>query len=381
MKNEKLFIMGASARAAAEAAVGSGFNVIAADLFADRDLQCVAESIRVEDYPGDFLKVLKRFIRERPGWSVVYTGAIENHPDLIEEIETIAPLYGNSASVIRRVRDPLELYRVLKQHEISVVDVHASETANLHQDKRWLAKPLLSAGGQSVDFAAHQVSDTARTESKADDFYFQEFVEGTVCSGSYVFDQTSRPSSQLIGVTEMLVGCEWLGVDGFRYCGSITRIPDVRERQQWNHLGEVLSQQFQLRGLCGVDAILSNGDVVPIEVNPRFTASMELFDLQERSLLRRHVDAFHGASRMHKQLNTSLQCIGKCIVFAQEDVLFPDKWEHLEPPTVHFADIPQPQSISAGQPILTMIARAESRDQLMAVLRTESERLYDRLRK
>ncbi|MBW3539720.1 MAG: hypothetical protein KY476_05570, partial [Planctomycetes bacterium] len=46
-----LLIAGASARAAAQSAVRSGWSVTALDLFADRDLAATCEAVRVESYP------------------------------------------------------------------------------------------------------------------------------------------------------------------------------------------------------------------------------------------------------------------------------------------------------------------------------------------
>ena len=45
----------------------------------------------------------------------MYTGALENHPGLLKKLAAQRPLYGNAADVVRRVRDPFAVARVLTE--------------------------------------------------------------------------------------------------------------------------------------------------------------------------------------------------------------------------------------------------------------------------
>ena len=59
----RLLIVGASARAAAWSARRAGFDVVAADLFADTDLQQLAKTIQVE--PREYPQALGDLVHRR----------------------------------------------------------------------------------------------------------------------------------------------------------------------------------------------------------------------------------------------------------------------------------------------------------------------------
>ena len=97
-----LIILGASTRAAAMSARRAGWTPWCADLFADLDLERIAtvRKIPADEYPDGLLDAL----HDAPPGPVMYTGALENRPDLIERIDR--RIFGNSAEVVRRVRTP-----------------------------------------------------------------------------------------------------------------------------------------------------------------------------------------------------------------------------------------------------------------------------------
>src|SRR4029079_11746338 len=98
-------IVGASARAAAASAVRAGFQPVTADLFADLDLRRIATATRISPYPDGFLDWLSPLAL--PCW--MYTVAMENHPELIDQMAWIAPLWGNAGDVLHEVRNPFTL--------------------------------------------------------------------------------------------------------------------------------------------------------------------------------------------------------------------------------------------------------------------------------
>ena len=68
-----------------------------------------------------------------------------------------------------------------------------------------------------------------------------------------------------------------LGSHGFQYAGSIGLLPISEATDKTlMMLGDVLTKQFDLSGLFGIDIILDGDQVWTIEVNPRYTASMEI---------------------------------------------------------------------------------------------------------
>ena len=100
--NRVLTIVGSSARAAAQSAVRAGFSVCAGDLFADADLCRIGHATRVGPYPAGLADVVGG---SQPGaW--MYTGALENYPLLVDAMARQRTLWGNPATVLRRVRRP-----------------------------------------------------------------------------------------------------------------------------------------------------------------------------------------------------------------------------------------------------------------------------------
>src|SRR5262249_56304772 len=102
---------GASARAAAGSLVRAGFAAWAVDLFADRDLKQVASCVRcpADRYPAALPELAEQF----PPGPVIYTGGLENHPDVVRELSARRELWGSSPEVLERVRDPLALNAAL----------------------------------------------------------------------------------------------------------------------------------------------------------------------------------------------------------------------------------------------------------------------------
>ena len=97
-----LLIVGASARAAAGSARRAGLRVATCDLFADGDLAACAQATRIGRYPAG----LKPWIEQQAAVPWIYTGALENHPGLIEQLAALRPLLGTSADAVRAARDP-----------------------------------------------------------------------------------------------------------------------------------------------------------------------------------------------------------------------------------------------------------------------------------
>jgi predicted ATP-grasp superfamily ATP-dependent carboligase len=352
-ESPRLLICGASVRAAAQSAHRAGFQIIAADLFRDLDLQEIAEALRIESYPDEFAKIRK----DRCGDPVMYTGALENHPALLDEFADAGLLWGNSAATVRRIRDPMLLHRTLRAHGISSPEVRLRAPLD-SQHLKWLRKPLRSAGGFRV--RAWTPNESADSTESAD-YYFQQFVPGTVRAGSFI---GARGTCRLIGVSDTFVGHDWGGASDFAYCGSVTHVAGSRETQHWQDIGRVLTEQFNLVGLFGVDAIVTKDLVWPLEVNPRYTASMELFESPSgASLVDAHVKACSDVNTWDADLVTCQRIVGKCILYAPEKLQLPNAFElPSEVPGVYLADIPSARmAVEPNRPILSVLASGDSK--------------------
>lgn len=399
----RLGIFGASVRAAAKSAVTAGLSVCAADLFADEDLRRIApDARRVRCYPDDFLELCAEWLPD--AW--LYTGALENFPDFLGKMAAVRPLLGNGPDVLATVRDPAVLAQILQEGGIAFPETLPAP-AEIPTDGTWLLKKKASAGGLWIQpwlgqlpASIRSVADAARgrkrrtVERSSDlssighletpnDWVLQRRIEGTPCAALFM---CARGQVMLIGVTRQLIGVPWLRAGAFTYCGSIGPLvmPDVL-RGQFERIGEVLARDFRVTGLVGVDAVVAGDEVWVIEVNPRYTASCELWEwLDPRfSAIGCHVAACRdGRLPSAKELPQPRDSAAKAILYARSDLRIGARFHELldEPGNrghkFSAADIPAVgSSIRHGQPILSLLVRGDDQQQLVPMLRTLAARL------
>lgn len=391
--SQSIAIVGASTRAAAASAKRAGFTPITADLFADADLRAIATTTRISPYPEGFLDWLRTV--EPPAW--MYTGALENHLELIDQMAWIAPLWGNPGDVLQRVRDPFELAVVLRDAGLLFPETRFHDDG-LPRDGTWLAKTYQGASGSGVrvlsaeysvgDMNDASVGDALPPESRP---YFQHRIPGI--SSAAVFAGVG-PRAILLGTTRQLIGESWLGAHGFQYAGSIGPLAvDAAVRATIERIGNTLVEQFELAGLFGVDLIINAGEVWTVEVNPRYTASVEIVErMAQVNALTVHANAFQlapsgdgspqraGASAPPTTATLSSAdetipprprpiCHGKAILFAKRDIVIWSSFAQMSlaeaqlEPWPALADVsPAGTFVEAGRPILTVFADGKTTD-------------------
>ena len=167
--SNRLIVIGASARAAAFSAIRSGFAPFWIDLFGDLDLAEVAEGrvVPAQGYPSDLITLAE----QAPPAPWMYTGAIENHLDVVTAISTRRPLLGNDAETCAAVRNPMRLSDCFAKAGIHFPEISRS-TQDISRNHAWIVKPLRSGGGIAIS----RYRDTAPFD--ADQHYLQEFIEG-----------------------------------------------------------------------------------------------------------------------------------------------------------------------------------------------------------
>jgi predicted ATP-grasp superfamily ATP-dependent carboligase len=366
-------IVGASARSAAASAIRAGFQPITADLFADADLRQFATSTKIAPYPDGFLDWLRTV--EPPTW--MYTGALENHPGLIDQMAWVAPLWGNGGDVLERVRSPWELAAALRDEGLLFPETRAS-AEGLPHDGSWLAKTYRGASGSGV----REVGQIGQSE---DCPVFQRRIDGSPCAAVFV---AAAGDAELLGVTRQLVGNEWIGAHGYQYAGSIGPWPVVPAVLDLiRRVGSVLAERFDLVGLFGVDMIHDGQRVWVLEVNPRYTASVEVV---ERALgvqaVAAHAAACGGSSNA-RCFEDDPACgnrgvHGKAILFARRDVVIGARFgemalaEALRSPWPTLADVPPAGTlVEAGRPILTLFADGASVEEVEMRLKERASEL------
>ena len=202
----------------------------------------------------------------------------------------------------------------------------------------------------------------------------------------------ARGEVHVLGVTEQLIGEEWLNAPPFRYAGNVGPVePSADLRHDLGRIGEVLGDRCGLLGLFGVDFILHDSRPWVVEVNPRYPASVEVLELATGVLAmplhRMAYDPEAGPAPRHP---ADRPVAGKAVLYAPRRLVMP----HYDPSEycyhtpaaevraarhlagVHFADIPAPgEVIEPGWPVLTVLAGGETREQCLADLRERAARI------
>lgn len=343
-----VLIVGASVRAAAASARRAGLRPHGIDLFADWDTRVLGPCRRIaaERYPAGIVELS----RLEPAGPWLYTGALENHPELLERLARVRPLWGNRAAVVRAVRDPFKVAETLRRAGLPAPGL-CRQPDDLPRDGSWLAKPLDSAGGRGIRPLDSQNHPNRRA------MYFQERVEGIPLSAVYL---ATESGCRFVGAT-----WQWVGIPAapFAYRGSIGPFAlSVEEQDRFARLGQTLTEAFGLVGLFGIDLILRDAVPWPVEVNPRYTASVEVLELAlGRSLLAEHAAACGGGpSRAPAPARAHARFVGKAIVYAEFACRFPEFELSVPDPlgaVPDAADLPHPGTrFEPGDPVLTVFA-------------------------
>jgi len=425
----RVLIAGVSTRAIAESAARAGFNVVTLDAFADRDQH---PNVRALSLPRDFgsrftAPAAARISRGIECDAVVYLSSFENHPRAVATLTRSRALWGNPPSVLERVRDPRLVEAAIRRRGLaaaSIVDTDSaprtggsiarepSRSARLSRvtaatDRRWLLKPLKSGGGRGV-------RSWRAGSSIPRGYYVQEQVDGV--PGSIVFVAAGGCAVPL-GVSRQLIGDPAFGASGYKYCGSIlVSLKDDPHGDELltaaSALARAVTEEFRLVGVNGIDFIARGGVPCAIEVNPRWSASVDLierahgvsvfdahaaacttgrlprFDLDEARTSRRLLEVPAGwsldeplPSRSLVDARGSRRAIGKAIVLARRDVVIGDTRSWCSRGAdASVRDVPWPgERVHAGQPVCTVFAAGRDAAACYASLVRRANRVYGQL--
>jgi predicted ATP-grasp superfamily ATP-dependent carboligase len=407
--SEHVLLAGISTRAAAESAARAGFAVTAIDAFADLDQHAGVRSLSLRRDLGAPVSAhaAARAARRIACDAVAYGSSFENHPGAVTALAVGRALWGNSPEVLRRVRDPIQLAHVLRRRGLEVpassLSTGRSEDGPLHHSggvphdsdvghalqgvprdrppeggvrREWLVKPLASGGG-------HRVRPWRRTTRVPHGCYLQELVDGT--SGSVVFVAAGGRAVPL-GLSRQLAGDRAFGASGYRYCGNILAAAgdavfarDAPLLDAACALARVVAEEFRVVGLNGIDFVARDGVPYAIEVNPRWSASMELVErAYGLSVFGAHAEACAAGALPTFDLARARRgagAIGKAVVFARRDVVAGDTRAWLADPSVR--DVPHPgERIQAGRPFCTVFAAARDAAACYTALVRRADAVY-----
>ena len=258
------------------------------------------------------------------------------------------------------MRNPRTFADRLIAFGLRVPEVHKGDSTPLPKDGSWLRKPIASAGGIGVE---HLVDD----RELPGPLYYQKFIAGLSLSAIFI---GVRTGAILQGVTRQLMG---IPGNPFGYRGSIGPWPISSEvRSQIQTLGTTLGREFSLVGMFGVDLILdADAKIWPVEINPRYTASVEVLELaHQRSLLTAHRRACEGLP-IGETIPSATRFVGKEVLFATKPGVFEETVEDAIDPwkVPELADIPEfGTRFKAGEPVMTLLAESSTLEECQRAL-------------
>jgi uncharacterized protein len=373
MGKRRVLIAGVTTRALATSAARSGWQVTAVDGFGDLDLRAVATDVVV--VRGGAQGCTAKLVATLSGDYAAYTSNFENFLESVARLMKGRRLLGNPPEVLAKVRDPMELMRTLRRRGVVTPNARAAAPAGGTRPGEWLLKPRRSGGG-------HGTRGWRKGLVVSRAHYLQQRIEGI--PGSIVFVADGVQAIPL-GISRQLVGERRLGARGFRYCGSLLAADPgyplfpqhERVEEAARALAGTATTEFNLVGLNGIDFIARQGVPYPIEINPRYSASMELV---ERAfgipLFELHTNGCEGKLPGRVPIARSpAPIVGKALVFARRNVTVGDTHGWLLLDTI--ADVPHPgERIGRGHPICTVFGEAGSVEACRRVLLRRAEGVY-----
>lgn len=373
-----------SARALANCAAAAGFRkVTVVDAFGDRDLAESLHSVstgRDMGLPFDDDAILKA-CAGIPRDILVYGSGVENRPDLVEKLSGGSFLAGNTPDVLARVRNPLLLQEICRQEGIPFPRTFSLDTNVFERQKegplllergKWLRKRYASGGGTGVHFYDGMALVVGEV--------IQEYLPGRPVSVSFI---AHKKGVEILGMSEQLVGIAEFGATDFKWCGNIMPAPpqppeEEKLRETAGEYARVLSRRFGLRGLNGIDMIQAD-KVYVVEVNARFTASMELLDsFRDGSLFENHLAACSGKDiHAGREDNGFAGYRAKGVVYARARCKTPETKDWIR----HgWRDVPWPGDLfEEGKPVCTVFSRAPDPDTCKDLLVREARKVYEKL--
>ena len=382
VKTSRVLVAGTSTRAVAESAARAGFIVTGLDSFADLDQHPSVTALAVagaDNRPARALD-LARASRTVQTDAVVYLSPFENAPAAVGELARGRTLWGNPRSVLRRARAPVQVMRRMRQRGFPTPSLVPPGQSHVDPSIDWLVKPRASGGG-------HGIRRWQRGTTVPPGWYLQEEVHGIPGSVTFV---AAGGQCVVLGVSRQLVGEDAFGASGYRYSGNILVQAgdqafgdDGRVLAAVQALAAAVVEEFGLIGVNGVDFVVRDGVPLLIEINPRWTASMELVErVSGTSVFAAHVRACTASSVSPAAVRPSsaAACAGKAVVYATSDVLVRDTRPWLADPTVR--DVPRPGlRIAVGQPVCTVFATGDGVDACRDALVTRAAAVYAALRR
>ncbi|MCX7627050.1 MAG: ATP-grasp domain-containing protein [Methylophilaceae bacterium] len=257
----------------------AGFRVVAFDAFQDVETRRLAEyGVRIPYADGGFDAgaLLAALDTVAPaGGCVLYGSGLEHNPQLLGTISRRFQLVGNTPETVASAKCPRRFFPLLETLGIAHPETRFHPP---NQPAGWLSKRAGGSGGTHVRHCDGTVAD-----------YYQREVSGRPVSVLFLADGAH---AVVVGFNE-----QWLAPTHgmpFRYGGAVgnAELPASAKNTMAQAVARITAA-IGLRGLNSMDFVLDGEVPLALEVNPRLSASFDLYDIP--NLLECHLQACRGS--------------------------------------------------------------------------------------
>ena len=342
-----LLIVATSGRMLAQAAHREGYKTVVIDCFADVDTRVYAQKvIKVTSLSVKDLTKALDALREFSITGVLYGSGFETVPDSLAFLQTQFELIGNSPATFEAVQNKPIFFRALEALGIPYPITQFSPPSQ-EQASIWLTKPLKGQGGMGIKKhspALPKINDVI--------VYWQHDVAGQASSVLFLADgKQMQPLGFHQQLTQSIAEYPYL----FKGICFNDYVPQMHRPLIYNWITQLVVQ-FGLRGINSLDFIQTTQGCYVLEVNPRPSASMQLYDTP---IFAAHLNACRGPLNKVPiaRINDGYQ-----LVFAPQRLLIPTNFQW--PRVCHDKPLPG-VIIGKNQPICSIIIPKLSKSQLI----------------
>ncbi len=289
MTQRSVLIAALSGRALTAAARRAGYVPLVVDAFGDEDtadtagaFQCLPDATRTGFRARPLLAALAAVESKfgSPPIGLILGSGFEDTPKLVEALSHRHQLLGNGSRQVKESKDPATFFPLLDELGIAHPETRLEPPPS---PEGWLSKRIGGSGGNHIMRCGTKAA-VGRGR------YFQRAVPGEPVS---VLAVVGKDSFNVAGISR-----QWStghGARPYRYggaAGPTALTPDI-ETSLTSTVGTV-SRALALRGLVAFDFVVAESGPLLLEVNPRPSATLDIFDDANGSLFEAHVAASRG---------------------------------------------------------------------------------------
>lgn len=353
-----IIIAAVASRPYVKAAVAAGFEVVAIDCFSDVDTRRLAQKVyKVPMRHGSLdcervLAVLKE-VETQGVLGLCYGAGFEMQPLCLDRLQQVIHVLGNLGDVVTRCKEPRRFFQLCDSLDVT----HPAVMLNLPKQKRgWIQKTTGGSGGTHIRPVAH-------CENVEETVYYQKQQKGKSIACLFL---ASKQGVEILGFHEQWV--DGTVAEPYRYGGAATniKVSDLVANRFRSFIASI-AHAVGLVGINSCDAVCDGDDVAVLEINPRLSATVDLYVSAYPKLIDWHVKASSGLLLEEGLAGHALGGSSHAhqIVYAKDDLMvavgfsWPD-WA---------ADIPEAGSqFKVGMPICTVFGIAENTERAKSLV-------------